>query len=274
MPKPFVFAVMPFSKDFDDVYQLGIKGASEETGAYCERVDEQMFEGTIIERIYNQINKADVIVADLSTRNANVFYETGYATGLGKRVILLARTKDDISLDLGRHANVIYGDSIANLKTELAKRLQWAIEHPAGNPAQVEFFLQLHIGGKPLSSVSSVEVPMSATHSGGGDGFVFRLDLHNPSKRPFSRKLGIAVATELFDRSESGAKVVTLPDRRFLHLMEQEVSVLPGCWDNLEWVLRDRSHHYGYGSEFDVEVVVYAEFGTFRYPLKVKAVRG
>ena len=113
---------------------------------------------------------------------------------------------------------------------------------------------------------------MSATHSGGGDGFVFHLDLHNPSKRPFSRKLGIAVATELFDRSESGAKVVTLPDRRFLHLMEQEVSVLQGCWDNLEWVLRDRWHNYAYGSEFDVEVVVYAEFGTFRYPLKVKAV--
>lgn len=43
-PKPFVFVVMPFSGDFDDVYQLGIKAACTEAGAYCERLDEQVFD--------------------------------------------------------------------------------------------------------------------------------------------------------------------------------------------------------------------------------------
>jgi hypothetical protein len=66
-PKPFAFVLMPFSSDFDDTYILGIKAACTDAGYYCERVDEQIFEETMLERIYNQIAKADLIVADMST---------------------------------------------------------------------------------------------------------------------------------------------------------------------------------------------------------------
>ena len=72
-PKPFVFVLMPFLSQFDDIYKFGIKGASEDAGAYCERVDEQMFVEGILDRIFNQISKADVIIADMTGRNANVF---------------------------------------------------------------------------------------------------------------------------------------------------------------------------------------------------------
>ena len=54
-PKPFVFVLMPFSEDFDDIYKLGIKAACEKAGVYAERVDEQLFQDTILNRIYNQI---------------------------------------------------------------------------------------------------------------------------------------------------------------------------------------------------------------------------
>ena len=60
--KPFAFVLMPFEKSFDDVYQIGIKEACEKAGMYCERVDEQIFDGTILQRIYNQISKADIII--------------------------------------------------------------------------------------------------------------------------------------------------------------------------------------------------------------------
>lgn len=59
IPKAFVFVLMPFSKDFDDIYQVGIKPACKNAGAYCERVDEQIFVENILERVYNQIAKAD-----------------------------------------------------------------------------------------------------------------------------------------------------------------------------------------------------------------------
>ena len=107
MSKPFVFVLMPFNSDFDDVYKLGIKQAVIDAGGYCERVDEQYYEERMLDRIYNQINKADLIIADLTGRNANVFYEVGYAHALEKRVILLTQNNDDIPFDLKHHFHIL-----------------------------------------------------------------------------------------------------------------------------------------------------------------------
>src|SRR5215510_3429797 len=98
-PKSFVFVLMPFHEDFRDIYELGIKQACIDAGAYCERVDEQIFHENILERVYNQIAKADIIVAEMTGKNANVFYETGYAHALNKRVILLTQNVEDIPFD-------------------------------------------------------------------------------------------------------------------------------------------------------------------------------
>src|SRR5690606_10986458 len=76
-PRPFVFVLMPFEHRYNDVYKFGIKGAAEAAGAYAERVDEQNFTEGMLDRIFNQINKADVIIADMTGKNPNVFYEVG-----------------------------------------------------------------------------------------------------------------------------------------------------------------------------------------------------
>ena len=57
---------MPFSNDFNDVYAFGIKQACNDAGAYCERVDEQIFHESILEHVYNQIAKADIVVSDMT----------------------------------------------------------------------------------------------------------------------------------------------------------------------------------------------------------------
>ncbi len=129
--KPFVFVFMPFSEDFKDVYELGIKAACASVGAECARVDEQIFLESILERIYKQIEIADLIIAEMSDRNANVFYETGYAHGLGKRVILLTRESGDIPFDLRQFPHIIYQDKIRDLRQELERKLRWCIEHPS-----------------------------------------------------------------------------------------------------------------------------------------------
>ena len=129
-PKPFVFVLMPFNEDFDDIYKLGIKEAAKEVGAYAERVDEQIFNEGILERIFNQISKADVIVADMTGRNPNVFYEVGYAHALGKIVLLLTQKADDIPFDLKHKQHIVYGNGgskIQSLRSELTPRLNWAI---------------------------------------------------------------------------------------------------------------------------------------------------
>lgn len=95
-PKKFVFVLMPFHDRFEDVYKVGIKPACRDAGAYCERVDEQIFDKDVLEQIYNQIAKADLIVADMTDQNPNVFYEVGYAHALYKKVIF-------IDSERGRH---------------------------------------------------------------------------------------------------------------------------------------------------------------------------
>lgn len=129
-PKPFIFVLMPFTSDFDDVYQLGIKPACEAAGAYAERVDEQIFHESILQRIYNQISKADVVVADMTGRNPNVFYEVGYAHALGKPVLLLTKSSDDIPFDLKHYSHIVYGGRIKDLMPELTRRVAFALERP------------------------------------------------------------------------------------------------------------------------------------------------
>ena len=129
-PKPFAFVLMPFSKEFDDAYELAIKPACELAGAYAERVDKQIFTGSILERVFNQISKADIIVADMSERNPNVFYEVGYAHALGKQTILLTRSADDIPFDLKHYPHIVYNDRLTDLKRDLEARVQWHIANP------------------------------------------------------------------------------------------------------------------------------------------------
>jgi len=123
--KPFAFVLMPFDAQFSDIYKLGIQAAAAECGVVAERVDEQKFSEPILERIYRQIGNADFIIADMTGRNPNVFYEVGYAHALGKFCTLLTQDVDDIPFDLKHHRHIVYGRSIQMLKKQLVDELVW-----------------------------------------------------------------------------------------------------------------------------------------------------
>jgi nucleoside 2-deoxyribosyltransferase len=121
----FAFVLMPFDEAFDDIYRLGIKETAEKLGIKAERVDEQIFhKQNILERIYDQIAAADFVIADMTGRNPNVFYEIGYAHGRGKTCLLLTSNADDIPFDLKHHRHIIYGNSIQNLRQALERDLE------------------------------------------------------------------------------------------------------------------------------------------------------
>ena len=61
----------------------------------------------MLDRIYNQIAKSDVIISDMTGKNPNVFYETGYAHALGKRVLMLTQSVHDIPFDLKHFQHII-----------------------------------------------------------------------------------------------------------------------------------------------------------------------
>ena len=144
---------MPFDRAFDDIYKFGIKGAAQEIGAYAERVDEQMFSDGILDRIFNQISRADVIVADMTGRNPNVFYEVGYAHALGKIVLLLTQHADDIPFDLKHRQHTVYGGSIDALRHELIPKLAWAVaEAKRPHSAVPRVLFSVKLAGVPLRS--------------------------------------------------------------------------------------------------------------------------
>ena len=121
-----VFVIMPFDRSYDDRYQLGIKETVKGLGLQCQRADEIVHTRNVICRaICQPIRAARYVIADITERNPNVFYELGLAHGRAedveqsdKRVILLTQDIADAPFDL-RSMNVIQYDSIGSLRTEL-----------------------------------------------------------------------------------------------------------------------------------------------------------
>ena len=74
------------------------------------RADADIFgTGKIIDQIWRGINAAKVLVAELTTRNANVLYELGLAHALRKPVVLVSSNQPDVPFDLN-HIRAIYYD--------------------------------------------------------------------------------------------------------------------------------------------------------------------
>ena len=120
----FAFVLMPFDSSFDDIYKIGIKETCDGLGIRAERVDEQLFyKENILERIYNQIIASDFIIADMTGRNPNVFYEVGFAHAKGKLCLLLTANADDIPFDLKHQRHIVYGNSIQNLRRAIEEEL-------------------------------------------------------------------------------------------------------------------------------------------------------
>ena len=89
---------MPFADAFSDLFEYGIQRPVRDLGFLCERVDQDVFTGDILERIKTQIETATAIIAVLTGANPNVYLEVGYAWGKGRPTILV--TEDDPRFDL------------------------------------------------------------------------------------------------------------------------------------------------------------------------------
>ncbi|MHC1727986.1 MAG: hypothetical protein AB9866_18620 [Syntrophobacteraceae bacterium] len=122
----FAFVLMPFDSKFHDIYKFGIKEPASQLGILAERVDEQLFTEGILDRIYRQIEVADIVVAEMTGQNPNVFYEAGYAHGKGKLCILLTKGSNDIPFDLKHRRHIVYNGSIKTLKDRIVEELAWA----------------------------------------------------------------------------------------------------------------------------------------------------
>lgn len=117
------FVLMPFETEFNHIYSQLIKPALEDEGFEVRRADSTFDQQNILRTIVHNIDVADLIVAELTTSNPNVFYELGIAHGLNKPVVLLSQELEEVPFDL-RTYNIITYSTRFNEVHELQNRLR------------------------------------------------------------------------------------------------------------------------------------------------------
>jgi hypothetical protein len=129
------FVMQPFAPPLGDYYEKIFKPAIEKAGLQPVRADAEIFAtGKIIDQVWRGINAAKVLVAELTTRNPNVFYELGLAHALRKPVVLVSSNEADVPFDL-HHIRVIYYDVTdpfwgTKLVEKVAENILSAIKNP------------------------------------------------------------------------------------------------------------------------------------------------
>ena len=103
------FVMQPFAQPLGGYYEKIYAPAIEKAGLRPVRADTEIFgTGKIMDQVWEGISAAKVLVAELTGRNPNVFYELGLAHALEKPVVLVcADGRDDVPFDL-QHIRVIY----------------------------------------------------------------------------------------------------------------------------------------------------------------------
>jgi hypothetical protein len=151
MSKPLCFVLMPFGRkadamgntvDFDRIYHEIIAPAIEEAGLETIRADEEMTGGIIHKPMFERLILCEYAVADLTTANANVFYELGlrHAVRQWSTVLIFAgggRLPFDVSL-LRALPYTLTADGVpaqpATDRRALAERLTAAKHAATDNP--------------------------------------------------------------------------------------------------------------------------------------------
>lgn len=144
-----IFVAMPFKEELDFVFDAiceVVDKINYENDTELEtpiRIDKQIagFSYDIVEEIFNNIQNAGLLIADLTYQNANVYYEAGFAQGLiraklgdAAKVLYLISNPDEpekpidaVKFDIQNYKLITYrndGNAVAELKGCLEKELK------------------------------------------------------------------------------------------------------------------------------------------------------
>jgi len=125
--RPRAFVVMQFAEPYDTFYGEVIQKQADAAGFDVVRIDEKAGPGIIFQDIQREIEQAEIVIAELTPSNPNVFYELGYAHALGKPTILLAQRGAELPFDIRSYRVVFYNDTIGG-KAEVERNLRRHLE--------------------------------------------------------------------------------------------------------------------------------------------------
>jgi hypothetical protein len=124
----FCFVIMPFGdpavdrdhfEKMEDIYSEWIKPTVESIALpdgsgqclQCHRADKAQQSGNIVDHVIESLVKADIVIADLTGRNPNVFYELGIRHAVSNATILIAEGMEHVPFDVRQLRTLIYSYS-------------------------------------------------------------------------------------------------------------------------------------------------------------------
>lgn len=220
------FIIMPFEGWFNTYYEEIYIPAIEAAGMKPTRADDLYRPGNIVNDIWNYTKSADIILADLTSKNPNVFYELGLAHAITKPAVLITASIDDVPFDLRSLRVLVYDINLPNwgekLKNEITKALTETLKSP--EDAVLPTFLETTKSKKIEVSPKEKEI------------LELKLGLDSLRREVRSRKLPLLESDEI--GPEEGIERI----KRYLKMgMPEEIIArkLKSLGPPTEWILRE-----------------------------------
>lgn len=115
---PTVFVIMQLREPYNTLYEQVIRAVAEaDDMKYRTFTAAEVYgPGVILHDIVRSITDSDVIIAEITGTNPNVFYELGYAHAIKKDTILLAARNNPLPFDISGYRVIFYDDTIKGKK--------------------------------------------------------------------------------------------------------------------------------------------------------------
>lgn len=142
--KGVVFVSMPYgikhldgpgtgTCDFDKVFSI-LEGILRAAGMQPERLDGLYGSTAMIELIWQSIQRAEIVLVDLTTKSHNVAFELGIALVLGKKIIMITQDLSHVPADYRGHRVLTYSllwEAVEGLKSSLTDQVAALLEMPS-----------------------------------------------------------------------------------------------------------------------------------------------
>ena len=107
------FVAMSFDRSLDEAYEKGIRVAlKDDCNLDPIRIDKVHHNEKICEKLIAEIRLSQFLVADVTWHRANVYFEAGFALGLGRPVIWTCRedefTKEKVQFDTRQYPHIVW----------------------------------------------------------------------------------------------------------------------------------------------------------------------
>jgi hypothetical protein len=132
------FVAMSFRQEEEPAlvdYYRAMERATKKTKLPVKLTRIDLVEGDyeISQKLMDDIDKADIVIADFTLRPSNVYFELGYARGRRKRIIQIARKDTALEFDIRNWRTVFYRNA-----TELEEKIIQALDTACAELAKAE----------------------------------------------------------------------------------------------------------------------------------------